>query len=148
MQKSKDLFHSLADGARKIAGAVTESFSEGGVVRTVYQDGLNRTRRFAQLAKMTADLRREKEELDRVFLEIGHLCYEQAKDAPEGFFAPLFAQVQEIRETLKRKECEIEALQKEIGNVPESAARDVDSSITAFESVVDSFGQPKPPAEL
>ena len=123
MTENKDLFRSLANGARKLAGAVTETLSEGGVVRTVYEDGLNRTRRFAQLTKMTADLSREKEELQRVFLEIGHLFYEQAKDAPEGFFVPLFEQVREIGETLAKKEAEIKALREEIeGTGPGSAA--------------------------
>lgn len=114
MAENKDLFRSLAEGARRFAGAVTESVSEGGVVRTVYENGLNRTRRFAQLTKMTADLSREKEELERVFLEIGHLCYEQTKDAPEGFFVPLFAQVKEIRETIEKKEAEIASLREEL----------------------------------
>ena len=113
MAENKDLFRSLADGTRKLAGTVTETLSEGGVVRTVYENGLNRARRFAQLTKMTADLSREKEELQRVFLEIGQLFYEQAKDAPEGFFVPLFEQVQEIGETLAKKEAEIEALREE-----------------------------------
>ena len=148
MPENKDLFRSFTEGARKIAEAVTESFSDGGVVRTVYEDGLSRTRRFAQLAKMTADLRREKEELDRVFLEIGYLCYEQTKDAPDGFFLPLFAQVQEIRETLRRKESEIDALRKELGTVPGSADREVESSITAFASAVGPSVQQKPSSEL
>ena len=114
MPENKDLFHSFADGARKLAGTVTESLSGGGVVRTVYEDGLSRTKHYAEIARINAEIRREKDELQRVFLEIGHLCYEQTQDSPTGFFIPLFEQVKEISSLLAEKEAEINALREEI----------------------------------
>ena len=58
-------------------------------VLEVYEKGAQRAKSFGSATKITLDLNRDHKELERVFAEIGKLYYEQAKDAPEGFFVPL-----------------------------------------------------------
>ena len=141
MAEYKDLFQSLSDSVRKIADNVTDSISEGGIVRTVYQQGINRTRSFAQLTRLSSGKRREQEELDRVFREIGHLYYDEAKDAPTGFYAPLFAQICEIQDRMDELDVQISALREAIAGPVGAAENEPDSSIRDFESVVEASGQ-------
>ena len=63
-------------------------------VLEVYEKGAQRAKSFGSATKITLDLNRDHKELERVFAEIGKLYYEQAKDAPEGFFVPLFQQAE------------------------------------------------------
>ena len=81
-------------------------------------------------------------ELERVFSEIGKLYYEQTSSSPEGFFAPLFEQVEAIRTSIAAKEAEIEAYkssfetqQAAAGTAPDEA--DLNTRIDDFESIVD-----------
>jgi hypothetical protein len=87
------------------------------------------------------ELNRDYKELERVFCEIGKLYYEQASSSPEGFFAPLFEQVEAIRTSIVAREAEIEAYkasfetQAAAGTTPNDA--DLDTRIDDFESIVD-----------
>ena len=49
-----------------------------------------------------------------MYTEIGKLCYDRHKDAPEELFAPLFSQVEEIGSRIKSMEDEIEAVKAEV----------------------------------
>ncbi len=89
-----------------IVGKVKE-VAESGAVRDIYENGANRAKSYGRIAKLALELNGENEELKRVYTEIGRLYYEQAKDAPEGFFAPLFAQAEEICGRIAAKEDEI-----------------------------------------
>ena len=86
-----------------IVGKVKE-VAESGAVRDIYENGANRAKSYGRIAKLALELNGENEELKRVYTEIGRLYYEQAKDAPEGFFAPLFAQAEEICGRIAAKE--------------------------------------------
>ena len=88
-----------------IVGKVKE-VAESGAVRDIYENGANRAKSYGRIAKLALELNGENEELKRVYTEIGRLYYEQAKDAPEGFFAPLFAQAEEICGRIAAKEDE------------------------------------------
>lgn len=82
-------------------------------VRNIYEQGTSKAKSYGRIAKLSLELNGDSEELKRIYNEIGKLYYEQAKDAPEGFFAPLFAQAAELNERIAAKEEEIEALKAE-----------------------------------
>lgn len=106
-------------------------------VKNVYEQGANRAKSYGRIAKLTLENNGDTEELKRVYTEIGKLYYEQAKDAPEGFFASLFAQAGELHAKLDAREAEIEALKAEL--TPEEPDIRVDieeEKPDAFEEVV------------
>ena len=70
--------------------------AEGSTVKEVYEQGASRVKSYSRIAKLSLQVNGEYEELRRVYAEIGKLCYEQHRDAPEEFFAPLFSQVEAI----------------------------------------------------
>ena len=84
-------------------------------------------------AKLALELNGENEELKRVYTEIGRLYYEQAKDAPEGFFAPLFAQAEEICGRIAAKEDEINALKADVAAATGCDEADIDVEIGEFD---------------
>ena len=121
-----------------IAGKVKE-VAESGTVRDIYDKGASRAKSYTRIAKLTLEMNGESEELKRVYTEIGKLYYEQAKDAPEGFFAPLFSQVKEISDSILAKEEEINAMKAEFEAEFEAkcAAKDIDVEIGEFDDIVD-----------
>ena len=130
-----------------IAGKVKE-VAESGTVRDIYDKGASRAKSYTRIAKLTLEMNGESEELKRVYTEIGKLYYEQAKDAPEGFFAPLFSQVKEISDSILAKEEEINAMKAEFE--AECAAKDIDVEIGEFDDIVDataSDGADESPAD-
>ena len=130
-----------------IAGKVKE-VAESGTVRDIYDKGASRAKSYTRNAKLTLEMNGESEELKRVYTEIGKLYYEQAKDAPEGFFAPLFSQVKEISDSILAKEEEINAMKAEFE--AECAAKDIDVEIGEFDDIVDataSDGADESPAD-
>lgn len=116
----------------KLAGRVKEAADTSGVL-DVYAQGVNRTKAFGQLAKLTLELNGEHEELKRVYTEIGRLYYEQAKAAPEGFFVPLFEQADRISAGIRDKRAQIDALHARYG---EPGPDDIDVEIGDFDDVV------------
>ena len=83
------------------------------------------------MAKLSREINGDSEELKRVYAEIGRLYYDQAKDAPEGFFAPLFEQAAALIESINSKQAQIQAMKDEFA-AETAPAEDAD-----FESVVD-----------
>ena len=142
MSDYKDIFSSLVDKAKEFAASdavsglvekVKTVAEESGVAR-VYEDGAARTKAYAKIAKLTVELNGSSEELKRVYAEIGKLYYEQAKDAPEGYFAPLFAQAAELNVAIDSKQAEVQALKDELGlNHPENGE---EVEIADFEQIV------------
>lgn len=122
-----------------IVGKVKE-VAESGTVRDIYENGANRAKSYGRIAKLALELNGENEELKRVYTEIGRLYYEQAKDAPEGLFAPLFAQAEEICGRIEAKEDEISALKADVAAAADCNDADIDVEIGEFDdfdSVVD-----------
>ena len=111
---------------------VKEAADSTGVL-DVYAQGANRAKAFGQIAKLSLELNGEHEELDRIYTEIGRLYYEQAKDAPAGFFVPLFEQAARVTGRIQDKRAKIEALRDEAGIAAES---DIDVEIGDFDDVV------------
>ena len=142
MSDRKDLFSSIVDKAKELAASETVSglvekvktvAEESGVAK-VYEDGAARTKAYAKIAKLTVELNGSSEELKRVYAEIGKLYYEQAKDAPEGYFAPLFEQAAELSVAIDSKQAEIQALKDEVGLNRTGNGEEVE--IADFEQIV------------
>ncbi len=114
-----------------IVGKVKE-VAESGAVRDIYENGASRARSYGRIAKLALELNGENEELKRVYTEIGRLYYEQAKDSPEGFFAPLFAQAEEICGRIAEKEDEINSLKADAA-ASGCSESDIDVEIGEFD---------------
>lgn len=154
MSDYKDIINgtinSLVDKAREFAASdtvtglvdkVKTAAEESGVAK-VYEDGANRTKAYARIAKLTLAVNGASEELNRVYAEIGKLFYEQAKDAPEGYFAPLFAQAGELTKGILEKESEVQSLKGAIeaaraAKAEKKAGEDKGADIADFEEIVD-----------
>ena len=104
-----------------IVGKVKE-VADSGAIKDIYEHGANRAKSYGQMAKLSLEINGDSEELKRVYAEIGRLYYDQAKDAPEGFFAPLFEQAAALIESINSKQAQIETAAAEYAD---------------FESVVD-----------
>ena len=115
-----------------IVGKVKE-VAESGAVRDIYENGASRAKSYGRIAKLALELNGENEELKRVYTEIGRLYYEQAKDAPEGFFAPLFAQAEEICGRITAKEDEINSLKADVAAATGCDEADIDVEIGEFD---------------
>ena len=133
--KAKEL--AASDAVTDAVERVKDAAVNTGVLE-VYEKGAQRAKAFGSATKTTLDLSRERKELERVFTEIGKLYYDQAKDAPEGFFAPLFQQVETLRDTITAKEAEVEAYKASFEKAGESVCIDdsLDNSIADFEAIV------------
>ena len=116
----------------KLAGKVKDAADSTGVAG-VYAKGADRARAFGQITKLTFALNGEAEELKRVYTEIGRLYFEQAKAAPEGFFAPLFEQAERISGSMRRKQAEIDALK---AAYLESGEKELEVDVGEFDDIV------------
>ncbi len=114
----------IAGTIKSFAGKVKD-VAESSTVRGIYEHGAERAKAYGS----------EYEELKRAYTEIGKLYFEQARENPEGFFAPLFAQVEEINARIREKESDIEALKTQVES---GKAIDIDIEIGDFDDVVDS----------
>ena len=123
----------IAGTINSLTGKVKE-VAQSGTVRGIYEQGAARAKAFGQLTKLTLSINGDNEELKRVFTEIGKLYYEQAKDAPEGFFASLFSQVESIKADIADKQAQIDELKAQTA---EASAPDIDVEVTDFETIVD-----------
>ena len=145
----KEAVDKVKAAAEDTVGKVKEA-AEGSTVKEVYDQGANRVKSYGRIAKLSLEMNGDYEELKRVYTEIGKLCYEQFKDAPEGFFAPLFAQVEEISARIERSEAEIEAMKAETGcqeepdisveivaDSVEDAAEEFKAAAEEFQNIVD-----------
>ena len=131
MADYKEILGSLVNKAK---GAV-----ESSGIADVYQKGAGRAKTYSRIARLTLDLNSQAEELRKVYTEIGKLYFEQAKDKPEGFFAPLFAQAGSLMADMQSKETELAALKDSLK--AEEAEKDIEVEITEetedFAAVVD-----------
>ena len=116
----------------KLADKVKETASSTGVL-DVYAQGASRAKAFGQLTKLTLELNGEHEELQRIYAEIGRLYFEQAKDAPEGFFVPLFEQANRVTGSIREKRAKIDELKEHYGVTEKN---DIDVEIGDFDDVV------------
>ena len=145
----KEAVDKVKAAAEDTVGKVKDA-AEGSTVKEVYEQGASRVKSYGRIAKLSLEMNGDYEELKRVYTEIGKLCYDQFKDAPEGFFAPLFAQVEEISARIERSEAEIEAMKAETGcqeepdisveivaDSVEDAAEEFKAAAEEFQNIVD-----------
>lgn len=116
----------------KLAGKAKEAANASGVL-DVYAQGTNRAKALGQIAKLSLELNGEHEELKRIYTEIGRLYFEQAREAPEGFFVPLFEQAERVSRNIREKRARIDALHETYGTPVQS---DIDVEIGDFDDVV------------
>ncbi len=136
VSKAKDF--AASDTVNDAIRSVQNAAASTGVLE-VYEKGAQRVKSFGSATKLTVDLNRDHTELQRVFAEIGRLCYEQNHDKPEGFFVPLFEQVETLRETIAAKEESIARYKAQFSgddNDPD-AESGLKSDIADFDSIVD-----------
>ena len=139
MADYKELLGALVSKAR--------SAMDSSGVTEVYQKGAGRAKIYSRIARLTLDMNGQAEELRKVYTEIGKLYFEQARQNPEGFFAPLFAQAETLFGELEAKEKELAALKDslkaaeaekdievEITEEPAGAEADFDAVVDATES--------------
>ena len=134
----KEAVDKVKAAAEETVGKVKEA-AEGSTVKEVYDQGANRVKSYGRIAKLSLEMNGDYEELKRVYTEIGKLCYDQFKDAPEGFFAPLFAQVEEISARIERSEAEIEAMKAEADISVEIVADSVEDAAEEFKTAAEEF---------
>ena len=128
MADYKELFGSLVSKARDVMDSTG--------VTEVYQKGASRTKAYSRIARLTLDTNSQADELRKVYTEIGRLYFEQARENPEGVFAPLFAQAGKLMDELKAKESELEQLKS--GLRDEAEEKDIEVEITQD---IDDFDQ-------
>ena len=128
MADYKELFGSLVNKAKDVM--------ESTGVTEVYQKGASRTKAYSRIARLTLDTNSQAAELRKVYTEIGRLYFEQARENPEGVFAPLFAQAGKLMDELKAKESELEQLKS--GLRDEAEEKDIEVEITQD---IDDFDQ-------
>ena len=128
MADYKELFGSLVNKAKDVM--------ESTGVTEVYQKGASRTKAYSRIARLTLDTNSQADELRKVYTEIGRLYYEQARENPDGVFAPLFAQAGKLMDELKAKEAELEQLKN--GLRDEAEEKDIEVEITQD---IDDFDQ-------
>ena len=118
MADYKELLGSLLSRAKAAA--------EQTGVAGVYQKGVDRTKSYGRMAKLTLELNNQSEELRKVYTEIGKLYFDQAQDDPQGFFAPLFAQAKTLRQDLLDKQTELENLKESLRESAEEEGIEVE----------------------
>ena len=128
MADYKELFGSLVNKAKDVMDSTG--------VTEVYQKGANRTKAYSRIARLTLDTNSQADELRKVYTEIGRLYFEQARENPDGVFAPLFAQAGKLMDELKAKEAELEQLKN--GLRDEAEEKDIEVEITQD---IDDFDQ-------
>lgn len=119
---------------KNLAGKVKD-VAESSTVRGIYEHGAERAKSYGAIAKLTLEISGDTEELRRAYTEIGKLYFEQARENPEGFFAPLFAQVEEINVRIHANEDAINEIKVQIEAENEA---DINVEFGDFEDVVDS----------
>lgn len=134
MEKLAGTLGELVKKAKEVGSQAVETVDKNGTVREVYARGTERTKAYARIAKLTLEQNSESEELRKVYTEIGKLYYEQAQGSAGGFFAPLFAQAAETAEKIRAIESEIRELREKVA--PESAEKDIEVEIGAFDDIV------------
>ena len=139
----KEMLDSLIGKAKELAGSepvrsAVDKLNGSGVMN-IYAQGADRAKTYGRITKLTLEANSANAELGRVYAEIGRLCYEQNRENPEGFFAPLFAQADELTAAIHAKEDEIAALKGSLGEA--KAGQDIKVEISDFEDIVNATEQ-------
>lgn len=113
---------------------VAESTDVKETVKDIYEQGSNKAKSYGQIAKLSLELVGDKEELKKLYTEIGRLYFEET-ETPDEFFAPIFEQAREVANRIKDKEDIIAALKATEEEAEE--AGDIEVEVCEFEEVVE-----------
>lgn len=89
------------DGAKGLAGKAAES------AKTVAGTVADKAKSGGSIVRLSMDAATARENLKKLYLEIGRLYYETHKDTPEEAFAQLFEEVRQTEELIAAKEAEL-----------------------------------------
>ena len=128
MSSYKELLNDALNGL----GSKVREVAESEKVRSVYEQGAERVKAVAKVARLTVATSRDSEELKKVYAEIGKLCFEENRRAPGALYAGLFAQAEELIASLRSKEEELGVMKAE----HEAARGGIEMEIGDFEDVV------------
>ena len=79
------------------------------ISKDAYDKGSTAARCYANIAKLTLQINGELEEQNKVFIEIGRLCYDENRDNPGESYAPLFDELKAMDDRIETMREELEA---------------------------------------
>lgn len=102
-------YKSILKGTINSVAGKAKQYVESGALKDTYDKSSTAARCYASIAKLTLQINGELEEQRKVFVEIGRLYYSEHKDAPEGYYAPLFDELRALDEKIEAMREELEA---------------------------------------
>ena len=121
------------DGAKGFTGKAAES------AKTVAGTVADKAKSGGNIVRLSMDAATARENLKKLYLEIGKLYYELHKNAPEEAFVRLFEEIQQTEDLIVAKESELSGHKDNIkkGFTAPAAAADTESGeIVDFDEVV------------
>ena len=127
-------YRDIINGTLSTLAGKVKDVAETTGVRGIYDRGVSRAQSYARVAKLSLAINGDSEELKKVYTEIGKLYFEQERSDPQGIYAALFRQAEEITARLKEKKDELDAMKAEYE--AEKAAEGIEVEIGDFEDIV------------
>lgn len=127
-------YRDIINGTLSTLAGKVKDVAETTGVRGIYDRGVSRAQSYARVAKLSLAINGDSEELKKVYTEIGKLYFEQERTNPQGIYAALFRQAEEITARLKERKDELDAMKAEYE--AEKAAEGIEVEIGDFEDIV------------
>ncbi len=107
-----------------------------GIARDIAASAGDRAKTLGRLAKVTVQINTERTNLDKVYTEIGRLCYENNKGDPGELYSMLFSQVELAETTLTELEDEAATIKAGLGE-EDACDCDLESVVSADEAAAE-----------
>ena len=102
-------YKSILKGTLNSVTKKAKDYVESGSLKEAYDKGSTTARCYANIAKLSLQINGELEEENKVFIEIGRLCYDENRENPDGRYAPLFDELKAMDERIEKMREELEA---------------------------------------
>ena len=102
-------YKSILKGTLNSVTKKAKDYVESGSLKEAYDKGSTTARCYANIAKLSLQINGELEEENKVFIEIGRLCYDENRDNPDERYAPLFDELKAMDERIEKMREELEA---------------------------------------
>ena len=102
-------YKSILKGTLNSVTKKAKDYVESGSLKEAYDKGSTTARCYANIVKLSLQINGELEEENKVFIEIGRLCYDENRDNPDGRYAPLFDELKAMDERIEKMREELEA---------------------------------------